>query len=47
VTLVLFILLTYSCIQKITDKLQVVVVPGGQNFLFDLRGPLDAQAKAQ
>jgi regulator of protease activity HflC (stomatin/prohibitin superfamily) len=32
--------LTYTYIQKLTDKLQVVVVPGGQQFLFDLKGLL-------
>ena len=32
--------LIYTYIQKLTDKLQVVVVPGGQQFLFDLKGLL-------
>jgi regulator of protease activity HflC (stomatin/prohibitin superfamily) len=33
-------ILIYTYIQKLTDKLQVVVVPGGQQFLFDLKGLL-------
>ena len=33
--------LIYTYIQKLTDKLQVVVVPGGQQFLFDLKGLLN------
>jgi regulator of protease activity HflC (stomatin/prohibitin superfamily) len=32
--------LIYTYIQKLTDKLQVIVVPGGQQFLFDLKGLL-------
>ncbi len=38
--------LTYSYIQRLTDKLQVMLVPGGQQFLFDLKGLLN-QAKAE
>lgn len=39
-------ILTYTYIQKLTEKIQVVLVPGGQQFLFDLKGLLEA-AKAQ
>jgi len=33
-------ILTYTYIQKLADKLQVALIPGGQQFLFDLKGLL-------
>lgn len=40
-------ILLYTYIQKLTDKLQVVVIPGGQNFLFDLKSLLGQTKTAQ
>jgi regulator of protease activity HflC (stomatin/prohibitin superfamily) len=37
--------LQYQYIQKITDKIQVMLVPGGQQFLLDLKGILSATQK--
>ena len=34
-------MLTYQYIQKLADKIQVMLVPGGQNFLLDLKGILN------
>ena len=34
--------LQYQYIQKIVDKVQVMLVPGGQQFLLDLKGVLSS-----
>ena len=37
-------ILQYQYIQRLTDKIQVMLVPGGQGFLFDLQGILKPSA---
>lgn len=39
-------ILQYQYIQRLTDKIQVMLVPGGQGFLFDLNGILKPPASA-
>jgi regulator of protease activity HflC (stomatin/prohibitin superfamily) len=39
-------ILQYQYIQKLTDKIQVMLVPGGQGFLFDLNGILKGTTPA-
>jgi regulator of protease activity HflC (stomatin/prohibitin superfamily) len=39
-------ILQYQYIQRLTDKIQVMLVPGGQGFLFDLNGILKGAPSA-
>lgn len=39
-------ILQYQYIQRLTDKIQVMLVPGGQGFLFDLNGILKPRPSA-
>ena len=39
-------IIQWQYVQKLTDKIQVMLLPSGQNFLFDVRGLVDGQTSA-
>ena len=39
-------IIQWQYVQQLTDKIQVMLLPSGQNFLFDVRGLVDGQATA-